>query len=530
MEMIKQFTELLHSIRKSMMWERILQQLSWLFLWLGGIFFLLSLIASIMVIPYLMKIFILTFVICIVIFFIRIWVLRPKEKEAVLLFNKYVKEDLAITGYEFLHKEGMVEQLVVQQALKEMEKKQSNVLKRKKVYLYPKLVIVGTLFICISVILHLFPSPTMEAGKLKEKEWDVIAKTEKEIKKEAKKEKNQQVQKQLEKLAKKVGEKETVEKAFAEIEKKAKELELQKRKLVEKTNELEKKKDTLNQNGLKSLATALSEKDPLALKKELTDVNKQYNQMTKEQKQAFNQLTGMNKQLSRDEIEQLMKQMEDMLKNEEILNQIQSLQTNLAQAQQELKKESLANGISPPSSNSIASNTNTQVENPSSSNSNDETSEKGTEASNPDKSNGDASGSGSGNGSGNGNGSVQGNGTGSGQGNGTGSGSGKGNGQGNGSGGSGAGLGSGSRELLTIPEKVNGKQNQEVDTGKLGEGKQGELQEGEGPVLKGSITPYEQVFSKYEKAYRESTARYNLPQDLENIVKNYFTDIKPNEK
>ncbi|HWJ76600.1 MAG TPA: hypothetical protein VNR61_00800, partial [Niallia sp.] len=165
--------------------------------------------------------------------------------------------------------------------------------------------------------------------------------------------------------------------------------------------------------------------------------------------------------------------------------------------------------------------TNTQVENPSSSNSNDETSEKGTEASNPDKSNGDNSGSG-------GNGSGQGNGNGSGQGNGTGSG--KGNGQGNGSGGSGAGLGSGSRELLTIPEKVNGKQNQEVDTGKLGEGKQGELQEGEGPVLKGSITPYEQVFSKYEKAYRESTARYNLPKDLENIVKNYFTDIKPNEK
>ena len=83
---------------------------------------------------------------------------------------------------------------------------------------------------------------------------------------------------------------------------------------------------------------------------------------------------------------------------------------------------------------------------------------------------------------------------------------------------------------MTIPEKVEGKQNQEVDIGQLGEGKQGEMQEGEGPVLKGNITPYEQVFSEYEEAYRESTSRYKLPQDLENIVKNYFTDINPDEK
>ena len=81
-----------------------------------------------------------------------------------------------------------------------------------------------------------------------------------------------------------------------------------------------------------------------------------------------------------------------------------------------------------------------------------------------------------------------------------------------------------------MPEKLDGKQNTEVDAGKLGEGKQGQMTEGEGPILKGNVRPYEQVFSDYETAYRESTSRYKLPHDLENIVKNYFTEIKPNEK
>ena len=94
--------------------------------------------------------------------------------------------------------------------------------------------------------------------------------------------------------------------------------------------------------------------------------------------------------------------------------------------------------------------------------------------------------------------------------------------------GSGAGLGQGSRELLTIPEKTVGKENKEIDGGQLGEGTAVEQSEGSGPVLKGTIRPYEEVFGEYEKSYRESSDRYQLPGNLEKIVQSYFTTIDPN--
>lgn len=80
--------------------------------------------------------------------------------------------------------------------------------------------------------------------------------------------------------------------------------------------------------------------------------------------------------------------------------------------------------------------------------------------------------------------------------------------------------------MLTIPEKIDGKQNTETDNGKLGEGS-GEQEEADGPVLRGNIRNYEEVYQQYEESYRQSTDRLSLPSDLNDIVKNYYNKLDP---
>ena len=527
MENLQQYKELLKPVRKSIARELLAKELCLLLALLGGGFLLLSIMAYLFILPFLLYYLFAVFCVGVSIFLIRLWRKWPTEKQTVKLYNQFVADDYATTAFSYLHSEGAVEQVVVKQAIAQMTEKQLAVLSRKKRYIYPKFILSGMVCFIICLLLQFFPSANMEAAKKKENEIKTIAKAEKELEKAIKKETDKQVRKELKQIQKQLEKKDTVEKTFAELEKQAKELQLQKRKIQEKSKERQQIESMLNETGLKSLSKAISEKDKEAVQKELQKANEQYKRLTDQQKDALNQLTGANKQLSEEQFQQLLKQMDELLSNEELLQQLETVQAELAQVGKKLEDESLANGITIPKSRTVAkgsSNNDTT--------SSGETTTSGQQGKNDkgNSTNGNNDSSSSGNGSGNSNGS------GSGSGNGFDSSSGSGSGSGNGAGGSGngngsgAGFGSGSRELLTVPEKVVGKDNVEVDSGKLGNGKQGQMTEGEGPVLKGNIRPYEQVFSEYEASYRESTSRYKLPNDLENIVKNYFTDIKPNEK
>ncbi|WP_312095171.1 hypothetical protein [Niallia sp.] len=528
MENYQPFKELVKPIRLSMARELLAKELCLLLAMVGGVFLLLSVVGYLFIVPFLSYILLITACIGVVFFLFRLWRNWPTEKQAVRLYNQFVSDDYAMTAYSYLNSEGAVEQLFVTKAIAEMRQKQLAVLKRKKSYIYPKFIFTGVACIIFCVFLQLFPSVNMEIAKKKENEIKTIAKAEKELAKAIKKETDKQVQKELKQVQKELEKQDTVDKTFAELEKQAKELQLKKRKLQEKSSERQKAEATLNEAGLKSLSKAISDKDQEAVKQELQKANEQYEQLTDKQKEALNQLTGGNKQLTEEQLQKLLEQMDELLNNEELLKQLESVQTELAQLENVLKKESLANGITTPNSNTIATGSNNSGANSSgNANSNGQQGQSDQEGA-ANGNDGAGSGDGSGNGSGSGTGSGSGSGSGNGSGSGSGSGSGNGGGSGNGNG-PGAGLGSGSREL-TVPEKVDGKENTEVDSGKLGDGKQGQVTEGEGPVLKGNVRPYEQVFSEYEASYRESTSRYKLPHDLENIVKNYFTDIKPNEK
>jgi|GEM_PF-401355 len=140
--------------------------------------------------------------------------------------------------------------------------------------------------------------------------------------------------------------------------------------------------------------------------------------------------------------------------------------------------------------------------------------------------NGSGSGSGNGNGNGSGSGSGAGNGTGSGAGSGSGTGTGSGgNGSGAGSG-QGAGVGVGSRNLVTTPRSMEGSGNVQQDGGPA---TGGQVQTGgESPMIDGMTRPYEEVYNEYATEAKQSLGRSQLPESMQEKVKQYFDQIQPN--
>ncbi|MCM3699924.1 hypothetical protein [Paenibacillus macerans] len=104
----------------------------------------------------------------------------------------------------------------------------------------------------------------------------------------------------------------------------------------------------------------------------------------------------------------------------------------------------------------------------------------------------------------------------------TGPGAGQGQGGGNGVG---AGLGSGGRALVTTPRDLAGSGNAQQDGGPA---TGGSVQKGgSSPVFDGVSRPYEEVYSDYAAEAKESLKRGDLPQSLQSLVENYFTEIDP---
>jgi hypothetical protein len=115
----------------------------------------------------------------------------------------------------------------------------------------------------------------------------------------------------------------------------------------------------------------------------------------------------------------------------------------------------------------------------------------------------------------------------SGQGQGQGQGGqGKGGGQGSGSlGGLLGGSGSGGRDLIAVPQRVGEANEQTIDGGIQNEGERIK-EKGTVPATKGEVRPYADVLGTYEESFRQSTERLQLPNDLQQMVQQYFTSIE----
>lgn len=129
--------------------------------------------------------------------------------------------------------------------------------------------------------------------------------------------------------------------------------------------------------------------------------------------------------------------------------------------------------------------------------------------------------------------SGQGAGSGAGQGN---SGAGSGAGAGAGSGGSGgpSGVGGlqggnsvGGRNLITTPRSMAGSGNVQQDGGPS-TGGQTQTTGDSSPMIDGTTRPYEEVYSEYATEARKSLSRSQLPQSMQDKVKQYFDQIQPN--
>jgi hypothetical protein len=512
-----QYLKLLKPIRRQMLLQLIVKESQVFLVLAAALSFLLITAARFIAIPFLSYYFWPIILLSLLVSIYRIWEQRPGMAEAAALYNRFVAEDRVITSFSFLQDEGIIARLQLADTVKHMKKVHDKVLGRKKISLFPKPLSLFFAFFAAAVLLYLIPSENIELAHKQEKEIKLVEEAKKELEKKAEKEKNPAVKNELETAKDKIAKKKSAEEALKELAKQTKSLELKALKEKEKSLALENMKSDLNKNGLDQLSRMLAQKDMAAFEKELSKLNDQMDGLSEEQKKTLSELTGSEEPLSEEELSKLLEQLEEAMESEELLIQLAAAQQALQNSGLSLQQQMAANGMPPgqlafappgqPGSQGTSTN-----------------SQQGQKQNNSGQQNNQT-----GNNSSSGNGSGTGTGSGSGTGSRSGSGSGSGTGSGSGLGG-GAGLGQGSRELLTIPSHMEGQENIENDNGTLGEGNSGQQFEGDGPVLKGSIRSYSEVFGSYEKAYRQSTDRYKLPADLEEIVKNYFTSIDPDKE
>ncbi|GLB59382.1 hypothetical protein [Cytobacillus sp. NCCP-133] len=511
-----QFLRLIKPIKRQMLFQLIVMEFQVFLLSAAFLSFLLIAVARFVAIPFLGYYFFLIVCLSAASAAYRIWNQWPDMLDAAAVYNRFVAEDRVLTAHSFLTDDGIVAKLQLADALKHMKKVHHHVLGRKKVFIYPKPLTAFFTFLALSVLLYMIPSEKMELAQRQEKEIELVEGAKKELEKKEKKEKNPEVKKALKEAQEKIAEKKSAEEALKELAKQKKSLEFNALKEKEKSIALENLKSNLDKNGLDQLSRLLDQKDLASFEKELSKLEKQKEKLSEEQRKALSKLTGSDEPLTEEELSKLLAELEDALQSEELLKQLAAAQQALQSSGLSLQKQMAANGMPPgqlafappgqPGSQGASSNT-------------QQRSNSGQQKNQNQTGNNSANGTGSGSGSGTGSGS------GSAAGAGTGTGSGSGSGQGGG-----AGLGQGSRDFLTIPTNMEGQQNIENDNGILGEGQSGQQFDGEGPILKGNIRPYSEVFGNYEEAYRQSTDRYKLPADLEEIVKNYFTSIDPDKE
>ncbi|RIE04853.1 hypothetical protein [Cohnella faecalis] len=88
------------------------------------------------------------------------------------------------------------------------------------------------------------------------------------------------------------------------------------------------------------------------------------------------------------------------------------------------------------------------------------------------------------------------------------------------------GTGNGGRNLVTTPRSLQGSGNVQKDGGPSSGGQATEG--GQSPMLDGGSQSYEDVYSTYASEARQSLNRNQLPQSMQQKVRDYFDEIQPN--
>ncbi|UOE96216.1 hypothetical protein [Alkalihalobacillus sp. LMS39] len=498
-----QFLMLLQEVKKRLWVHHIIRFIQLGFLCAIGTIFFISIVARYVLVSHLSLWFVSSTTVVTIIILVLILKKRPSTLKAAMLFDNEVKENRVITAFSFIHDTKELTVFQRRDAVLAMKKTKQQVLNKQKVPFQWKELTVALLLLAATVTSFLFPSERMLAASELEKTIEIANEAKEDLKEIAEEEPlTEKVKDLIETLKDEVKESETAEELLETLLDNEKLVDEVKLELQEKEQELKELSDTFQENELQDISNAIDSLDNEALQEALNKLNDLA--LTDEQKQALvnmhEQLTGKEmgnaEDLSPEELaemlEELAEKLTELLEAGLDLETIIAMQNNLQAVANNVNANLGKAGLpSKPSLSFADSNSSGQ------SNSDQEGTGDGE---------GQSEGSGNGNSNGNGNGSGQG-------GNGTGAGS-----------GNGAGTGQGSRELVTIPERIDGKTNLETDGGELGTGTS-EKQQSNAPVLKGSTRPYQEVIGQYEESYRESMDRMQLPRHLEGVVRDYFTEL-----
>src|SRR5690606_41123798 len=117
-----QFLKFLNPVRRQLLFEMILKEVQLLLAFAGAVCFLLLLTARFIVIPFLSYYFYSAMFLLIIVFIFKTWRNRPGLSEAASVYNQFVPDDRVTTGFSFLNDEGVVAQLQLADAVKQMKK------------------------------------------------------------------------------------------------------------------------------------------------------------------------------------------------------------------------------------------------------------------------------------------------------------------------------------------------------------------------------------------------------------------------
>lgn len=486
-----------------------------------GIAFLTLLFGRIVAVPHLLEFACIGAGAVFLIYFISVWFKKSTLGEAARYFNRFVGEDRVETALGYLHDDSN-KMIAIQRndTLQRMRRAMPEIHQMKLFVVNKKYVASVVATSVVVILMAAFPNDVMKQGKLIEKENELVKKAKKEVE-ELSKEKGALTAKEKKELKEQIDEVKSPQELLQTLLKKEKELN-------DVSKEAEKKREQLmtlseKSESLNGLSEALHKLDQKKLQEAMEDLKEQ-KLSEKQQETLMNldkELNGStnSNELSEEELNQLLdrlqKSLEDAVTSAAQLDDLKALQSGLQSSAQSLNTSMQASGMSGVQSLSFSN-----------SNSSSSSSSQSSTVSNRNSSQGQGAGKG-GQGTGAGKSGTSTNGSGNGSGNGNGTGNGGGSGSAGGKGGSSGGSGQGSRDLLTVPNRLGAKGDIEQDSGDLGQGKSEMEEAPESPVLPGSVRSYQEVYGDYSEGYRQSVERLQLPNHLESLVKQYYSEMNP---
>ncbi|MBU9720628.1 MULTISPECIES: coiled-coil domain-containing protein [Bacillaceae] len=442
----------------------------------------------------------------------------PSTEKAVKIYDSIVKDNRVLTAFSFMKEDNKLSTLQRVDTVDRMKRSRIKVLTLQKVQLNWKTLSLSFLLLAGTIISFTFPSQKMLAATDIKTNKNLVNELVDRLN-DVEELENENVQSLLDQLNEEIKETNNAKTALEVLQETEASLEKMKLELTEKEAALQEMIDQLHDSGMHDFADALLDlEDGESLGEAMKNMMSLLESQSSDEKEAILQTLeqlineDINGELTEEQLALLIEKLEELIQANSTMEDLLKLQQEIQETTVSLNRNMANAGLENNPNLSFAPQ----------SNHSENQGEKGNNTDNSNDSNNQQSNSENGGPSNGKSGEGEGNGIGE-----TGSQSPGSVGNGSGSGGEGAGSGQGTRDLVTIPDRIKSDSNMEIDDGDIGAG-EGLTQESElAPILKGSMRPYQEVIGEYEKSYRESTNRLQLPNHLEEMVRDYFSELNP---